>query len=1457
MASPAVLEEVVVPSSIDTSDNHVIDATTSSSDAPLAPAATIPPIEDAQPVATSSASSSDSSSSIAPVTAAANVVDADAPAVAAPAKERAIINPSFLSWLFLAWIEPIIWLGFKKPLEIQDLPLLNPRDQTNTLAILLEPFWQKVKEHLASPKTVQPPSLLRFLVGRFFLSWLLSGICLGLSVGSQVAVPTFIQQVIYYLQPTYPRENLYIQSGVGIAFVIFFLQLSFTLFGQTNQQINRTVLVNVRTILISAIYEKSLRLSNEASQKFTQGYILNLINVDAETIAIFILSSHTVVVTPIQVIVTLYLLHKLLGNAVFAALGALLSSLVVQAILFSFIGGVQKRLLKESDSRLKLIRELLYSIRVVKFRAWEGIFENRVGNLRTRQLKALGSFNIILVLFVCLAQLTPILMPIVAFIAYARNTPGGLDPAVIFPGLALFQLLIGPMFILPTVFSELVRSIVSWNRIRAFLRATESEPIHFAEPTAAAADAADAKKTGDIPAVTIVNGTFRWERAKVADGDKVSKDSKDGKDKADAGAVTVEDAADSGEKPAKKRSGWGSSRKKPATTPEDELPPPEPFFKDLSLNLPAGKLVCVVGPVGAGKSSLLNAMIGEMTRLEGAVTFHGRIAYVPQQPWILTDTVEGNIVFGNASGGVDRERLERAVKVASLGPDLERLPAGIRTQIGEKGVNISGGQKARVSLARAVYDDADIYLLDDPISALDAHVGQRVFEDCILTALSGKTRVLVTHQLHLLPKADVIVVMETGRVAEIGAYDELVAREGSLLSVLMKDYSQQNATDDGDKPKAGKEKEAKKEEKAETKKDANDEDDEKLMAEEDRSKGALKKEVWMSFFRAAGGWPMVIAVVVAALTQQTLGLITSLWLAWWSSDKFGFSQDRYLTFYGALGGSQAIAMICLNALVVGAGFLASVHYHKAAMKRLLRAPISFFESQPIGRVLNRFSKDIEAVDQKIWVFYFFVIFSGGNLLATFSLIGYVAPFLMFLLVPLIAVYCGILIFYRRSVIEIKRLDSNERSPLYAHISETLSGVPSVRAFRREESFIKKQRRLLDLSNSPSYMYSCTAIWVSIRIEFIASLIIMALALLGVTSAVNPALIGLSLSYALGVVEDIGFLLKALANLESEMNAVERLENYATALPQEAPDTLAGDPKEAEWPSAGRIEIKNLEVRYPSRPTHPVLKDLTLEIKPGEKVGVVGRTGSGKSTLLTTMFRLVEPHSGTIEIDGVDISRLGLSALRSRIGVITQEPVLFSGTIRSNLDVENKHSDTELWEVLEMIGLKTYVSSLPFKLEDPISENGENLSVGQRQLVCLGRAILYRSRILLLDEATASVDQAADNLIQESIRTHFKQATVVSVAHRLNTVVALDRVLVLEDGKLVEFDSPAKLLSTEGSAFRRLAEVTDKDETSSRDFCLSDSDIFSIFILTSSLLEAALRLSSGESYPPLCDGGALA
>ncbi len=498
-------------------------------------------------------------------------------------------------------------------------------------------------------------------------------------------------------------------------------------------------------------------------------------------------------------------------------------------------------------------------------------------------------------------------------------------------------------------------------------------------------------------------------------------------------------------------------------------------------------------------------------------------------------------------------------------------------------------------------------------------------------------------------------------------------------------------------------------------------------------------------------------------------------------------------------------------MLLNAGFLFGAYkaaklFHRKAVSRLIKAPMGFFDSQPIGRILNRLSKDVESVDQNIWLIAFLTTIAASGLISSTALLVYVEWRMVLLLVPLLTFYLIMIILYQRSNRELKRYESTFKSPLYAHISETLSGITTVKAYNVENSFVDKERKLIDDANCPTFLRQSASIWINIRMESLSTLVVLLLALLGLLKAISPSLMGLALTYAIGFTGGLAFFLIMSSQLETELNSVERLAVYCDDLPQEASFLNPKDPDTGSWPLRGQIEIERITLSYPSRPDQFVLKDLTFTVQPGEKVGIVGRTGSGKSTLMLALFRILELHKGSIRIDGIDISILGLETLRKRLQIIPQDPVLFSGTIRSNLDVEGEYSDEDIWEVLALIGLKDYVSKSEEKLESEVEENGSNLSVGQRQLICLGRAILVKPKILIMDEATASVDNLADKMIQSSIKSHFRNTTILCIAHRLNTIADFDRVLVLKDGMLEEYDTPISLLDKKG-LFSELVDAT--------------------------------------------------
>jgi ATP-binding cassette, subfamily C (CFTR/MRP), member 1 len=769
------------------------------------------------------------------------------------------------------------------------------------------------------------------------------------------------------------------------------------------------------------------------------------------------------------------------------------------------------------------------------------------------------------------------------------NGQEALNGSIIFPALTLFQGLFQPLLTVPQSITAVVVASVSWKRVEGLLLAEEADEIDSGKNLVA---------TGFEHAVTMADCSFKWEK--------------------------VEEKGDDTKVVVKKR--FGVVESKP-----EELTNTAFFLEKITLDIPQGQKVAIVGAVGSGKSSLLSALIGEMsvTPVLGCKLpiVNGRLAYCNQQPWILTETIKENIIFNEP---YDQERLAAVVEACGLGPDLEQFPAGLETEIGEKGVNLSGGQKARVALARALYFKPQVVLLDDPISALDAQVGQQVFQDAIMGYLKDSTVLLVTHQLHLLPEMDHIVVVDQNTITEQGSYIKLMSDKESKLSNLMKDYRLDN---DKAKSKTKKVKEGL---------DVISPGKGGLIVTEDRKIGAVTFDVYWSYFKHCGGWVFVSVAVTSALLNSATQVMTNLWLTWWVSNKYNNSLEFNMRIYGVLGCVQFLFALVINAVFLLGCFRAAKFYHPIALRKLLHAPMGFFDSQPIGRILNRLSKDIESVDQNLWILLFLTTIAISGTISSLAFLCYVDLRMLFLAIPLLILYSFILIYYQRSNIELKRFEATYRSPLYSHVSETLVGISTVKAFGVKDSFIAKQMTLMDHSNQPTFLKMMAQWWINLRLNMISSVLTLVLALLGVTSSnsdnpfqpgnsgIDPNLIGVALTYALGFAATLQLLLFASSQLENEFNSVERLQVYCEQLPSEPALVREGD---KDFVVKGKVEFCNVTLAYPSRPDIDILKNLSFIIPPGEKVGVIGRTGSGKSTLMTALFRLVELKEGCIKIDG--------------------------------------------------------------------------------------------------------------------------------------------------------------------------------------------------------------------------------
>uniref|UniRef100_A0A8C0AK94 Multidrug resistance-associated protein 1 n=1 Tax=Bos mutus grunniens TaxID=30521 RepID=A0A8C0AK94_BOSMU len=1134
--------------------------------------------------------------------------------------------------------------------------------------------------------------------------------------------------------------------------------------------------MRIKTAVIGAVYRKALVITNAARKSSTVGEIVNLMSVDAQRFMDLATYINMIWSAPLQVILALYLLWLNLGPSVLAGVAVMVLMVPLNAVMAMKTKTYQVAHMKSKDNRIKLMNEILNGIKVLKLYAWELAFKDKVLAIRQEELKvlkksaylaAVGTFT-----WVC----TPFLVALSTFAVYVTVDENNiLDAQKAFVSLALFNILRFPLNILPMVISSIVQASVSLKRLRVFLSHEDLDPDSIQRRPIK-----DAAATNSI---TVKNATFTWARNDP------------------------------------------------------------PTLHGITFSVPEGSLVAVVGQVGCGKSSLLSALLAEMDKVEGHVTVKGSVAYVPQQAWIQNISLRENILFGRQL----QERYYKAVvEACALLPDLEILPSGDRTEIGEKGVNLSGGQKQRVSLARAVYCDSDVYLLDDPLSAVDAHVGKHIFENVIgpKGLLKNKTRLLVTHAISYLPQMDVIIVMSGGKISEMGSYQELLARDGAFAEFLRTYASaeQEQAAEDGinvvDEEEGlagvgGPGKEVKQMENgmlvtdtagkqmqrqlsssssysgdvsrhhtstAELRKPGPTEETWKLVEADKAQTGQVKLSVYWDYMKAIGLFISFLSIFLF-LCNHVASLVSNYWLSLWTDDPIVNGTQEHtqvrLSVYGALGISQGITVFGYSMAVSIGGIFASRRLHLDLLHNVLRSPISFFERTPSGNLVNRFSKELDTVDSMIPQVIKMFMGSLFNVIGACIIILLATPMAAVIIPPLGLIYFFVQRFYVASSRQLKRLESVSRSPVYSHFNETLLGVSVIRAFEEQERFIRQSDLKVDENQKAYYPSIVANRWLAVRLECVGNCIVLFASLFAVISrhSLSAGLVGLSVSYSLQVTTYLNWLVRMSSEMETNIVAVERLKEYSET-EKEAPWQIQDMVPPKDWPQVGRVEFRDYGLRY-REDLDLVLKHINVTIDGGEKVGIVGRTGAGKSSLTLGLFRIKESAEGEIIIDDINIAKIGLHDLRFKITIIPQDPVLFSGSLRMNLDPFSQYSDEEVWMSLELAHLKGFVSALPDKLNHECAEGGENLSVGQRQLVCLARALLRKTKILVLDEATAAVDLETDNLIQSTIRTQFDDCTVLTIAHRLNTIMDYTRVIVLDKGEIREWGSPSDLLQQRG------------------------------------------------------------
>ncbi|XP_021729901.1 ABC transporter C family member 2-like [Chenopodium quinoa] len=1244
---------------------------------------------------------------------------------------------NIFSKILFSWMNPLMELGYKRPLTEKDVWKLDTWDQTETLISKFQSCWV-VESRKPKPWLLRP--LNRSLGGRFWWGgfWKIGNDL------SQFVGPLLLNSLLTSMQEGDPAWIGYIY-----AFSIFVgVVLGVLCEAQYFQNVMR-VGYRLRSTLVAAVFRKSLRLTHESRKKIATGKITNMMTTDAESLQQVCQSLHTVWSAPFRIVIAMVLLYKELGVA--SIVGALMLVLLfpIQTYIISKMQKLTKEGLQRTDKRIGLMNEILAAMDTVKCYAWETSFQGKVQTLRADELSWFCKAQLLAALNSFILNSIPVMVTVVSFGMFSL-LGGELTPARAFTSLSLFAVLRFPLFMLPNIITQVVNANVSLKRLEELLLAEER--VLLPNPPLDPA----------LPAVSIKNGNFSWD-----------------------------------------------------------LKAEKPTLANINLDIPVGSLVAIVGGTGEGKTSLISAMLGEVPALSSdtSAVIRGTVAYVPQVSWIFNATVRDNILFGSV---FEPAKYETSLNVTALKQDLELLPGGDLTEIGERGVNISGGQKQRVSMARAVYSKSDVYIFDDPLSALDAHVGRQVFEKCIKEELSGRTRVLVTNQLHFLSQVDRIILVHDGLIKEEGTYEEL-SENGVMFQKLMEnagkmeEYSEEKLdveSSDEKAPKVVANGNLNDKTSVTTDPQKPKESKSVLIKQEERETGVVSLDVLIRYKNALGGTWVVMILLMCYVFTEALRVSSSTWLSVWTdqSSPHRYGPGFYNLVYALLSFGQVLITLLNSYWLITSSLYAAKRLHDAMLKSIVRAPMVFFQTNPLGRVINRFAKDLGDIDRNVAVFGNMFLNMMSQLISTFVLIGIVSTMSLWAIMPLLVLFYGSYLYFQSTAREVKRLDSVSRSPVYAQFGEALNGLATIRAYQAYDRMANINGKSMDNNIRFTLVNMSGNRWLAIRLETLGGLMIWLTATFAVMQngrAENQeafaSTMGLLLSYALNITGLLTGVLRLASLAENNFNAVERVGTYID-LPSEAPPVIESNRPPPGWPSSGSIKFEDVVLRYrPELP--PVLHGVSFTVNPSDKVGIVGRTGAGKSSMLNALFRIVELERGKILIDDYDIAKFGLTDLRKVLGIIPQAPVLFSGSVRFNLDPFNEHNDADLWEALERAHLKEVIRRNPLGLDAEVSEAGENFSVGQRQLLSLARALLRRSKILVLDEATAAVDVRTDALIQKTIREEFKSCTMLIIAHRLNTIIDCDRILLLEAGKVLEYDTPEKLLSSEESAFSKMVQST--------------------------------------------------
>uniref|UniRef100_A0A8C6Q0C0 ATP-binding cassette, sub-family C (CFTR/MRP), member 8 n=1 Tax=Nothobranchius furzeri TaxID=105023 RepID=A0A8C6Q0C0_NOTFU len=1209
---------------------------------------------------------------------------------------------------------------------------------------------------------------------------------------------------IYFISSKEFLENAYVLAV--LLFIALLLQRTFL---QASYYVAIETGINLRGAIQTKIYNKIMRLctSNMSMGELTVGQICNLVAIDTNQLMWFFFLCPNLWAMPVQIILGVILLYYLLGIS--ALIGATIIAVLapVQYFVATKLSQTQKSTLEYSSERLKKTNELLRGIKLLKLYAWEHIFRDSVEETRGKELTSLQAFALYTSISIFMNAAIPIAAVLTTFVVHVHiSEDADLSPAVAFASLSLFHILVTPLFLLSSVVRSTVKALVSVQKLSEFFSSDEigdeqepkATPSKLRELTAQELHQTHVMfslthlLTEPVPHLQITGGYFTW-----TDG--------------------------------------------------------PPTLSNVDIKIPFGKLTMIVGQVGCGKSSLLLAALGEMQRISGTVIWNrsassscffdnsgcvvnlpgrkrGPVAYASQKPWLLNTSVVENITFEMP---MIKSRYKTVIEACSLQPDIDILPQGDQTEIGERGIILSGGQKQRISVARALYQQTNVVFLDDPFSALDIHLSDHLMQDGILKMLREEKRtvVLVTHKLQYLPHADWIIAMKDGSIQTEGTLKDIQNAEPELFEHWRTLMHRQDREFETETVAASMtDMERKNLRRAMYSRDAarteEDEEEDSVESEDDDNLSQVMRQratiPWRSCgtYLSSAGVLLLTLLLLSQLFKHTLMVAIDYWLAHWTSHVIttklgtaahnctvvqacGFSHSWYLSVFSVLCCLGIILCLATSVTVEWTGLRVAKELHHNLLNKIILAPMRLFETTPLGSILNRFSTDTNTIDQHIPTTLECLSRSTLLCLSALGVISYVTPVFLVALLPLAVACYFIQKYFRMASRDLQQLEDSTQLPLLSHFSETVEGLTTIRALRYEPRFRQRLLQFTDANNIASLFLTAANRWLEVRMEYIGACVVLVAAVASITNSLydqlSPGLVGLGLTYALMVSNYINWMVRNLADMEVQLGSVKRINGLLKTEPENYEGLLTVAQVPDGWPRQGEIKIQNLSVRYDTT-LKAVLKNVNAHVSPGQKVGICGRTGSGKSSFSLAFFRMVDMFEGRIVIDNIDISKLPLQTLRSRLSIILQDPILFSGTIRFNLDPEMKATDEMLWEALEIAQLKSVVKALPGGLDATVTEGGENFSQGQRQLFCLARAFVRKSSILIMDEATASIDMATESILQKVVMTAFADRTVVTIAHRVHTILNADLVIVMKRGIILEYDTPQALLDREDSIF---------------------------------------------------------